>query len=761
MNSGYDDTLSNSQKRTSPKEKVNNLAKVLRVTQKHQDLTPEEKAAMDDFFNSGPGELEYMSYLYLNIVERNEKSDVYQTNQTANGYLQDINEIMNRLVESSSRPAKFQPYFKEINLFTDIFFDRISEFISENSIEDFSVMGGYESMQQLLGILFRYTRSYRHAEQLEELEKRFEAKNLKLDSRLGLLLVRSYVFARRKSESIGIQLTGEKYYSFQKCEGYLLRHAAKVIQTGNIDEIWQDELLNVILQLRAVNQMGNFSQNRQDFVQLEEKIADLLEKVFTPQKVEEAKETLERTVKKSKDKVFENPEEQKDFLNAYKLVYLSELLKKKQRDPSATPPDYALFIIMQMENFDRKSLYSDVVIHYSTLLMRLAQDIIIKENQRQLTTYKVIEGKNDDKLVVLNHPGQQFHHTGGSSTSELQIINMCTEGLLSKNKLARFFIKTMYHELDHQDRERESNKVGFHDYIGLKCVKSMLLWNYEKSIQTANYHNLIHEKSANLSGCAAAIRVCKEFSAGKDPEEIEKTIDEIVEDEKSNLDKVVGSKINIKNPDTNTWEELSDIQAYDNIVLKKNRTMGSAIWQILQFEYHEDGTPKKLEEIIQDQEDELSGQKKMYVGPIKSAERAKIKFQTMIERAMYTGEEEKCLRLINEFAMSHQELFENDRVLGQVYAPETLKEDLKAKKEEALREGTQEGIQDAIFIHVMEGMVERISQKQVFRDDMFDFLFKSKTGKNTEKADVEAQIATGSLQTQEQLQDEPEDQTPQ
>ena len=754
MSEGYDDTSSDVKKRTSPREKASTLAKQLYISQIHKAMTPEEKAAMDQFFKSDPSELEEMIQLYLNIILFKEKDEIYQSNQSANGYILDINTICNYLIEQSSRDPKYKGYSEEIDRFMEMFLSKTAAFISNQPVENYSIFGGYELVQKLLKILSRSMSSYKYIKQLETLEDKLESIDRTINSNIREELIRSFIYEKRTVGVLGDLSDSETNYYLQRCEGYFLKYALKKIQSGNIDTIWEDEVLNVVLQLRESQSIEALGSNRKTFIELEKEIEKFVKANLSQVEIKQAKDILEKTIEKYKDKPFTDVQEQKDFLNAYKQVYLSELLGKNQRDHSAISPDCALFILRQMQHFTKNSVETQV--YSNTLMKRTAQEIIVKENIKQLLNLKVIKDKKHDKLVVLNHPNQQFHHSGGSSFSRLRIINVCTENLFGKDS-AMYIIETAYHELDHQDRDRESRSVGIHDYIGYKCAKSKLLWDYGESISIANYYNMYHEISAFLAGNAAKIRTYKQYPAGETPEKIEENIDRIVDVELKFIEDAMGTSFKTQDSNTEQWVEQSDIQAYDDIVLQRNKYINYTLWRMLRFEYNEDGTPKTLEQIIQDQEDDLQSEYNPNFDTTTKEENAKIRFQIMIERAMYTGEEEKCIRLINKFVMDHQELFEKDHILGQNYNPDTIKEDLKTRKREVLKEGTPEGIQDAIFIHILGNMIERISQKHKFTDEMFDFLFRMQTGKDTEKNNLEAKKQNPSHE-QTQPQDGPEGQ---
>ena len=97
----------------------------------------------------------------------------------------------------------------------------------------------------------------------------------------------------------------------------------------------------------------------------------------------------------------------------------------------------------------------------------------------------------------------------------------------------------------------------------------------------------------------------------------------------------------------------------------------------------------------------------------------------MMERALATGKEEECLKLINDFVLNHQELFKDDGLLNGNMNPSTFLTEYQKKVYKYLSSGDEQGIQDAQFAFALGKLIIPIRNKYGFRDEMFEFLIRS------------------------------------
>ena len=76
----------------------------------------------------------------------------------------------------------------------------------------------------------------------------------------------------------------------QRCEGYFLKYALKKIQSGNIDTIWEDEVLNLVLQLRESQSIEAAGSNRKTFIELEKEIEKFVKANLSQVEIKQAKD---------------------------------------------------------------------------------------------------------------------------------------------------------------------------------------------------------------------------------------------------------------------------------------------------------------------------------------------------------------------------------------------------------------------------------------------------------------------------------------
>jgi hypothetical protein len=698
----------------SIRKTVHNLAKIVAHTQDGQPLSRNEYHTLGRFFGKSRTEFSEIVQLYLNTILFFEKDESYRNNDSGLRYIYDFNQICGALIGQYKINPKYYHFDAQILDFINIVILRTVDFLLNTKIEEFSAQD-YKEINGLMEKLVKSEEFLYYIKSFENVDERSTSDIEIISPRVKEALLCRFILSKRKAEKNDeFQKYGNKHIGIMECEQYFVRYAINALECGTIGTLWEDDIVNVILQLRNINDLCNDGYSKGYKKVLEDRITKFLQKNIPLEKYEEAKETLEHIKSEYTDRRLDDPEIKNEFLEAYQLVYMYELLTGKQKEDGAFSNDFNLFLVRQFYLLDGNS--KDLNIY--RIMPRIYQDFVVKEYKKSR------KSSEPDKLIVINNPDSAFNNALGTSYGDYGIISSALSKLFAKEGMV---LSVGAHEVDHQIKMDESRSKKFRDFGSYKVIKSKLLTLLNKSVAITNYRNLYHEISANLAEKAIIIRTLKQFTAGVSPDKIDEAIDRIVDQEMDFLNSSIGSMIKSQGKN-NTWHQESDIKNYDRVVLEKQQKIKRNYkdsWSVLQLEYKEDGIPKSLNEIIQDQEEELaSGVNNPDVGPTEIVERTKIRFQIMIERAIDSGKEEECLRLINNYIMEHQDLLKDDATLGQNYDQSTILLQLDSQIRQYLREGSEEGIQDAIFVHRLKNMVERINQKHKFSEDMFDCLFR-------------------------------------
>ena len=707
----------------SIKQSLHEVAEIISHTQNYQPLTPEEEQVLKKFFSQSDTDFQKTVELYFKTLLFFQKDSMYESNESALSFTYDFEQICEALIGTSRFDSKYTGFSIRMDDYKKILISEAMRFLYVNNVKDFSMMV-FHRINYFMKQLAKSNQFLFHIREFRQIEDKIYSEPVRES------LLYNYVLSKRRNDK---KSQYEKYdtehYAILKCEKYFLEYVIKAIESGNINSIWEDDIINVIIQLRNLGEVANERFVKEYQSVLNAKIKEFIQKNISPEELEKARETLCSTTQKYKDEKIEDPAITEEFFKAYQLVYVYELLTGKQRDDEAFSNDINRFICRQFFSQDRKGPYIGI----GKVLPRVFQDLVVKEYQRQ----KVQMGESQNNLLVLNNPDPYNDIAAGYSYSNLSIIaSLIKVESYSDTGL----IEIAAHEIDHQLKMGENDCVAFHDFSGYKTVKSQVLSHLSESVSIANYSNLYHEVSANLAGKSAAIRAINSFGVGESPEKKDEVIERFVSAELKCLDSSIGSTI--KSQTGETWSEESDIKNYDRIIIEKQKVLKikyKNYWKVLQFEYRDDGKPKSLSEIIQDQEEELkSGVNNPDFGPKEDVERTKIRFQIMIERAMDIGKEEECLRLINAFILAHQDLFKDDQVLGKNYNSTNVTSEFDSQIRQYLREGSEEGIQNAEFTHRIKKLVERVNKKHRFSEGMFDCLFRKSInqGKSTNEPEV-------------------------
>ncbi len=654
-----------------------------------RELTPDDFLSIERLLgkNSRHMQVNVMARYILKLTEL-DKGDT-----SGEKYLNYMNHLVNYVfdeINTNSRFTENSPYLEQ---FFTIINTLIFDFCDEHPIENLSPKS-LECVERLFRGIAKCRYSPTIFLQFEKLEEKLNAngKSFSRDTKEQFLntavhvkqILRQYNLDDKKLER-----------SIDDLENHFLRYASSQLESGSIDDIWNDNIVNLILQLRNTNRVSEKNPDNPDLIRLNKAAKTFCENNYTPEEVAKLNRIVSDWYNSYTSPKIENPKTQEDFERAYKKLYLYELVSDKQRDSTSYSSNIDLLILKNIRLFEKSNI--DV----EKLALRSSQSALVKE------VYK--ENKESPLVVAFD---QNYLYNNSLSTVHMDSDSiMISDGLISEEDNKDTIIKSIFHEMDHYIKGIKGECTSYDEY---KARKVAFAIRNDANIRERNYSNLYTEVSANCAGALAEIRLLSKLP--KRNENVEEEKKERIKEIKNKLDSTIGNKLKRRNRYSGNLGSDYDVLVIDDVYFDEV-SLHKEVPAIFAFEYKEYAEPKSLDEIILDQACEFDGEElNPPCGPKDLVERAKLRFQIMMERAMATHEEEECYLSIMEFVKSHKEQFKNDSLFQIDF---TLDFDQLIDKQ--LIDGKKEGFENALFLYRLQALEERVIDKKRFGESVFFF----------------------------------------
>ena len=618
-------------------------------------------------------------------------------------YMFDIHNMDGRFFKYSSGVTNFYKQFQEE------FFD----FCKDNAVENWS----NESLE-LIGGTIKSMSKYRafvlSFDKFEELEKRLNSKGKYFDREVKERILDTAILEKTvqdKNPSFNPLFIRE----IAAIENYFLKYASCQLKKKSVDGIWNDDVINLVLQLRNAKRISEKAPNNPALKELNEAADDFCKRNFSQERIAELQSQLISLVGRYSLQKLDTPAEQAEFEEAYKMLYVYELVSGRQREITPYSNYFDLFLFRNISNF--RNLSHATNINVERFALRAIQNTIVKEVRKELN-----EGKDklDPPLIMRIERDFILHGGLAGAIIDYDLIDVSPE-IICTEMHHKDFAGSVYHEMDHFTKAKKEEKEIVSSYDEYKVYKSYYGMRNDLSINAGNYENAYHEVNAYCISALAEIRLLRMFSAGENDAEIQKKIDAKIAEIKGYLKSTIDNKLQYYDENTRSWKSDTDVSVFDRVYKKVANKREAPIFD---FEYHDDGTPKELFEIIMDQQREQeTGELHPECGPEKSTERAKLRFQIMMERAMETHQEKMCYLMIRDFVKMHKEEFKEDD-LFKIDLPSGKKFtsfDFDTLITNLLKDGKKEGFQNALFLTRLQAMAERVKLKEDFRESVFSF----------------------------------------
>ena len=618
-------------------------------------------------------------------------------------YMFDIHNMDGRFFKYSSGVTNFYKQFQEE------FFD----FCKDNAVENWSneslelIGGTIKSMSKYRAFVLSFGR-------FEELEKRLNSKGKYFDREVKERILDTAILEKTvqdKNPSFNPFFIRE----IAAIENYFLKYASCQLKKKSVDGIWNDDVINLVLQLRNAKRISEKAPNNPALKELNEAADDFCKRNFSQERIAELQSQLISFVGRYSLQKLDTPAEQAEFEEAYKMLYVYELVSGRQREITPYSNYFDLFLFRNISNF--RNLSHATNINVERFALRAIQNTIVKEVRKELN-----EGKDklDPPLIMRIERDFMLHGGLAGAIIDYDLIDVSPE-IICTEMHNKDFAGTVYHEMDHFTKAKKEEKEIVSSYDEYKVYKSYYGMKNDLSINAGNYENAYHEVNAYCISALAEIRLLRMFSVGENDAEIQKKIDAKIAEIKGYLKSTIDNKLQYYDENTRSWKSDTDVSVFDRVYKKVANKREAPIFD---FEYHDDGTPKELFEIIMDQQRELeTGELDPKCGPEESTERAKLRFQIMMERAMETHQEKMCYLMIRDFVKMQKDEFRKDD-LFKIDLPSGKKFtsfDFDTLITNLLKDGKKEGFQNALFLTRLQAMAERVKLKEDFRESVFSF----------------------------------------
>ena len=652
--------------------------------------------------------------------------------------------------------------------------EKLADIIKPENFDKVSKMDT-NILNHILILLAQNPNSFRHFFEFFEFEKKMKENNTPISPTIRDCFVQSAFKLRMQIDGGTYHISEKDNSALEQVEGYCLDYVSNRLDELDkkadevrkhivaFDGLWEDGIVNFVLQLKNSKRISRDGELSGKLTQLEKKLQKFVEKHFNEKVLNRSYQILDEELGENRENA--NYEEEKMFfvrnekrlarvLSAYKAIYLYELLANKQGGKEATSSFDSNVLIFHA--LIAESICKRANIDPKLLLKRASQKIVAKESQ-------AMSIKDDCPIVVEEFFAEEKDRfsdkiTYGALVPHRGTIALFIEGVENYRGDAGGFFKTIYHELDHYDKlEKQKNHVcsSYFDYLVLKCK---ILTEANPYLKAINYKALQSEMIANCAGYCAKIRLGRLFQeTGGLTRSAQKEIKGIL----------YATQANWLKDDSKNVKSLTTLMDEVLISDAKNKLKESSeeiFLEVLDFEYNKDGTPKRYEQIIQDQQREID-EGTMDSETIK--ERTKLRMQIIMDRLYQNDksenrDDERCFKLFKKFIADNYEVLKGDPVFDNLNDTEKVgeenKEFLEQRIEEKIKTGNVKEVEEAIFEHKLKHLMSKVLKREQIAGQVFEtsknVLGESRTG-TTNPSEIAANPQNGG----NDFSDGPDDQT--
>ena len=436
------------------------------------------------------------------------------------------------------------------------------------------------------------------------------------------------------------------------------------LKSNDINTIFEDDLINLLIQIADKGVFRAYKTTPIDESKLNNQRKETLSlPCFSEDKIEANLKTMDDIIDKYRSIPIDDKNAIKEYVNAYKTVFLKEFLSKNQEGAKHYSSDYSKFILTHMDSFADCGLFTPT--DGITLFKRAACDYTIKDAKRQFV--KEYGNSTLDNVIFYANPDCYYNNCKGTANYMNGLSIVCLTDLLNRwCKDSLSIVSLITHEVNHcslQTYNFGNANLGFEAYM---TYKTDLANEYRDYITNNNYEDLYYELRANLAENEAQIATLESFPVG---------YDSYKKGEKQRFLKISIMDIyreSLYNKLNDGTQKRFAVNIFDEVLKENSKDIGldvpariskrSKLAEILLFDYHKDGTPKSLQEILEDQEKELdTGVFVPSVGPQNKFERLKFRLNVMMYRAVAYNKQEEFVEITNNFLQKHHdELYQDD-----------------------------------------------------------------------------------------------------
>ncbi len=557
----------------------------------------------------------------------------------------------------------------------DYIIEKLAEVFKHDNIDELSQEDMRLIDKQLMHIA-SYSKAMDYFTDFVELEKRMEEAKKTMSPNVRKRYVQTFLEDKTEYKNNGIEPPEAKQNILLQAENYFIDYACERLdefdkkmseaedKTVAIDELWEDDTINYIIQMKNKNRLGGQDELTEKCNKLDTRIQTIVKKYFTEQDVEEAKATMDSILgpdrhsnKNLRIDYIWMPSTLKQLEEAYKIVYLSELLSNNQAKKESTPSLDSIFIASQI--LYHNNLNQEANINADILLKRVLQKIVEKELQTQIDQANEQGAKIDNPIVVGENFNAKSDASFGSLNPTEQVFEFSTEAAWILRDRPERFIQVIFHEIDHFIKiEKQKNHICS-NYLDYLVMKSQIITNAEPVWRNYSYKTIFSEVMANCAGNIGIIRSVRQLPGSNSA--IDRASREIFK----------LFELTDRNDMRSPMGRMRTVKIMDDIVARKEenkwgKNPENLALEILDFEYNKDGTPKTFEQLLEEQQREIDGEaNNPEIGPDNIVDRTKFRMQIMMDRVLSSEDrnerdDEKFLKLLKKFVSKNHDVLKED-----------------------------------------------------------------------------------------------------
>lgn len=652
----------------------------LKTQDPNEPLTPEMESTLDEFFGENGTQANQILELYLQALSQiNSMPD--SSDPEAEKFVSSFNETLIYLTKRLGKRS-FVKYEDSIKVLFKEIDNRVVAIFNSTYITGLPPKG-IQNVKDLLGIWTKFDVSLQHTSEFKSFIEAMSLNGTPVDESITENFFQTFMKQYADmAKPIGPHVFGYGYPQEEVdaalvAESFWINYFINRLNGYNLDELWEDGAV-----------IGVFDMISQGVINLEKEdpatqknIKEALNKFainnINLSDIKQAKATLTEIIIDHQNEKITDDETLKKFAEAYKKIYIYELLYGKNADSSLVIDDESLFVLMQSEAF--MSCTDSEKIMPELLIKRAIQDFTIKKSRDEFNE-KFNGTVRSRALPVIEEDAQYADNRLGAALGPAQLVSISIP--IQNGDV----VSTICHEIEHVIEDGQLMRGECNDFDAYAAIQDNVALSRLGTKASIKIQSVHKESRAEIMGYLGQLQAMKLFPVEKKFEEKVVSEKAIVSKLLTHMETLMKSTVTIQKDGKNyTYKSTSINDAVAKDIAKKEGFNSKEKANFL-FEYKKDGTPKTFEEILQDQEFEMEIPKAYITsrgfpfGPQTMQERLNFRMKIMLRRAIAEQKEEEFTKAMNEFLKKHYAELSSDPLFKIGFPEEKFPDETQAAK---------------------------------------------------------------------------------